>query len=120
VLVFVYNADSGRLNTLLDTAHKLLSPATYNCRLCQLSYDTFHENRLWQDFRQSLAEDVIFLHRDEFFSRYYHYDEKILQLPALFRDESGKLSELLSAATINRASDTCELIGLCRSVIDGS
>ena len=37
-LILVYNADSGFFNALADSAHKLLSPSTYDCRLCALTY----------------------------------------------------------------------------------
>ena len=32
-IVFVYNADSGLFNMVTDTAHKMLSPDTYECNL---------------------------------------------------------------------------------------
>ncbi len=37
-LVFVYNANSGLLNALLDMGHKVVSPRTYPCSLCALTY----------------------------------------------------------------------------------
>lgn len=30
-LIFVYNANSGMWNTMLDTIHKTVSPETYQC-----------------------------------------------------------------------------------------
>ena len=30
-LIFVYNAESGKLNTLFDIAHKVIKPETYKC-----------------------------------------------------------------------------------------
>ena len=32
-LIFVYNANSGKLSAALDIAHKIISPSTYQCRL---------------------------------------------------------------------------------------
>ena len=37
-LIFVYNADGGRLAGLKDLFHKILSPATYSCSLCAVPY----------------------------------------------------------------------------------
>ncbi len=37
-LLFVYNADSGLVAGLFDSAHKLLSPSTYQCQLCTLTH----------------------------------------------------------------------------------
>ena len=36
-LIFVYNAKSGMVNELLDFAHKIVSPSTYNCNLYAIS-----------------------------------------------------------------------------------
>jgi hypothetical protein len=37
-LLFVYNADAGLVTGLLDTLHKVLSPSTYSCSLCAITY----------------------------------------------------------------------------------
>lgn len=69
-LIFVYNADSGLLNTLLDIGHKVLKPETYACKLCSLTYGNFTENRKWKDFRENSANEMEFLHKDEFREKY--------------------------------------------------
>ena len=40
-LIFIYNAKSGLVNEFLDFAHKIVSPGTYNCNLCAISYGNF-------------------------------------------------------------------------------
>jgi hypothetical protein len=69
-LIFVYNADSGMLNTVKDIGHKLFSPQTYDCFLCSLTHGTFKENPAWKSFRESSPIEMDFLHRDEFERRY--------------------------------------------------
>ncbi len=69
-LLFVYNADSGLLNTAKDIGHKLFSPATYDCFLCSLTHGTFRENPQWKTFRQNSNSEMVFLHRDEFEKEY--------------------------------------------------
>lgn len=75
-LIFVYNANSGKLNALMDSAHKVVSPSTYQCRLCDLTFDVFKENELWIRFRESVATThpdlkLEFLHKDEFEKQYW-------------------------------------------------
>jgi len=75
-LIFVYNANSGKLNTWLDSAHKIVSPKTYQCRLCDLTYGIFKENEDWARFRESVISsnpDLLleFLHIDEFEKKYW-------------------------------------------------
>ena len=65
-LVFIYNANSGKLNALFDIGHKLISPNTYNCSLCALTHDVFKENTIWKEFRKESHFDMAFYHKDEF------------------------------------------------------
>ena len=72
-LIFVYNADSGTRNLIMDGAHKILSPSTYNCKLCDITFGKFTENRVWKKFRKQLEADnteLEFLHKDEFAKSY--------------------------------------------------
>ena len=69
-LIFIYNANSGKLNSLLDSAHKVLSPATYGCKLCAITFGVFTENTVWKKFREQSATELLFLHKDEFKKQY--------------------------------------------------
>lgn len=75
-LIFVYNANSGKINAWLDSAHKIVSPKTYQCRLCDLTYGIFKENEDWARFRESIIKtrpdlQLEFLHIDEFEKKYW-------------------------------------------------
>jgi len=65
-MIFVYNADSGKINAMLDIAHKWVSPSTYQCSLCSLTHDTLHEKSEWADFKESSSDTLEFYHKDEF------------------------------------------------------
>ena len=72
-LIFVYNADSGIRNVIIDGAHKILSPSTYACNLCDITFGNFTENGVWKKFRKQLAsreKELEFLHKDEFAKAY--------------------------------------------------
>ena len=81
VLVFVYNADSGLVSTLLDIGHKIVSPQTYSCNLCAITHSTFKMRDEWKQFVAQLNCPVEFLHRDELSERYGLRD---ISLPAIF------------------------------------
>ncbi|CAN0603176.1 unnamed protein product, partial [Ectocarpus sp. 12 AP-2014] len=53
-ILFIYNANSNTGSKMLDFAHKIINPATYNCNLCSLTYGSFTENKQWKGFRESL------------------------------------------------------------------
>lgn len=85
-LIFVYNADSGAINTLLDIGHKIISPSTYDCALCDLTHSVFRMRKPWSRFVASLDADCKFLHRDEYVSR---YGDPGLPFPAIFTVTAG-------------------------------
>ncbi|MDH5766734.1 MAG: hypothetical protein OEZ38_12025 [Gammaproteobacteria bacterium] len=80
-LIFVYNADSGFFNTATDIAHKIISPQTYSCNLCNLTHGYFKIRTSWVKFLQQLDVECEFLHRDELDK---HYNFQNHDLPAIY------------------------------------
>lgn len=106
-LLFIYNANSGKLNALFDAGHKLISPKTYNCSLCALTHDAFKENTVWKKFRSKSDLDMEFYHKDEF--------EKIfpnvkLIYPTVLKLEDRQFSTVLSPDVLKEISDVEMLI----------
>ena len=64
-LLFVYAVDGGIFNAVVDSVHKLLSPKTYACNLCALTYGWTSAHRQWTDLVRGLKLGSEFLHRDE-------------------------------------------------------
>ena len=90
-LIFVYNSDSGIVNTVKDIGQKLFSPQDYGCLLCSLTHGTFRENPEWKAFRQDSTIEMQFLHRDEFEQRY----DRPMEYPVILR-ENGSLDVAVS------------------------
>ena len=112
-LLFVYNADAGLLPGLKDLFHKLLSPATYPCSLCAVTYGAATVRPEWQRFIKALPLPVEFLHRDEFAHAYPAHGGA--RLPAAFAvAENGALTPFLSAAELD-ATDLNGLMELVRA-----
>ena len=105
-LVFVYNADAGFFDLLIDIAHKTFSPATYACNLRALAHGNFGMKKEWKAFLATLDAAPEFLHADKFARKYP--SEKI-ELPAIFKQEAGELILLASAEIINRSRSIGEL-----------
>lgn len=64
-LQFVYNAETGYFNKLTDFAHKIISPGTYACSLCALTYGKFTMKKEWAEYVQKLPVEVEFVYRNE-------------------------------------------------------
>lgn len=104
-LIFVYNADSGLFNLLTDTAHKLLSPETYSCNLCAITYGSFGMKKDWKEFLKSIDIPVEFLHRNKLKKK---YGISNINLPAILIKEENEPKLWINSESIN----------LCKSIDD--
>lgn len=105
-LVFVYNANAGLFSAITDTAHKILSPDTYECRLCYHTYGAFGMLRPWKEFLEQLGVPLAFYHRNEFHTAFRRPD---IDLPVILTEQEGALQVLVSAEEIDACADLEEL-----------
>lgn len=102
-LIFVYNADSGFANALMDIGHKVISPDTYQCNLCGLTFGVFSEQKKWKQFREESDTQMEFLHRDEFERKY----NQQFEYPIVFKQDQDleiaiSKTDLESIPTLDR------------------
>lgn len=95
-LLFVYNADGGAASALMDAVHKIVSPQTYACSLCFITYGAVSMRREWNDYVSRLPFAAEFLHRDEFHAAYPGLQ---VDLPAILLTVSGAAPKLLVPAS---------------------
>jgi hypothetical protein len=115
-LLFVYNADTGLFSVVTDYAHKILSPKTYPCNLCAITYGSMGMNKKWEEFIANLSIPVEFLHRDEFVK---HNDFKDTQLPAAFLKKGDTITMLITHDEINKCTTIEELMDLVMGKLGG-
>lgn len=109
-LLFVYNADADLFSSLTDAVHKIVSPGTYNCNLCKLTYGAVSMRTEWKKFIDSLPVSVVFMHRDDFRAQY----DGSSDLPAVFVKDKEGVQEFISAAEIDQTDTLEELIDLVK------
>ena len=105
-VIFVYNADKGLINTLTDSAYKILSPEVYKCNLYYLTYSALGMKREWKQFLGTFKVPIEFLHRDEFKEE---YDIDDVNLPAVFVKEGDNLELRVDADSINHCKSINDL-----------
>lgn len=102
-LIFVYNAPDGIVAAMIDAAHKLISPATYPCSLCAVTYGALAMRRDWKAYLKTLPHTMRFYHRDGFRRAFPGLD---IALPAVLIDEGhAQPRVLLDAATLDAQAD---------------
>lgn len=114
-LIFIYNADSGAINKLIDFTHKIISPSTYNCQLCSITYGSFAMKHQWKHFLEIIPHKKIFLYKNE--------AQKLgvvlpKELPSiLLKNNKKEIKELVSAADMIQFQSVNELILLLQKRI---
>lgn len=116
-LVFVYNAESGVFNTLTDIAHKLFSPETYQCNLCNLTHGYFKAHDQWVSFLNDLDAEIEFLHRDEYLKKYTSQESNDIAFPAIFVKNNEELKLWIDRSVINEMSSSDELMEMIRAAV---
>lgn len=113
-LIFVYNANSGKINALFDAGHKLFNASTYPCSLCALTYDAFNEKTAWKFFRKSTDTSMEFLHMDEFEAKYPNIK---VDYPTVLKQEDKHASIVLSSENLNTIKTVNELITIIKTIL---
>lgn len=116
-LIFIYNANSGIRNKVIDSAHKILRPSTYPCKLCDLTYGAFKENRSWREFRKESTFEMEFLHKDEFKRQYASKFGHKFDWPIVLSSSNEDFEVFISCDEMNGLASAKELIHLIHSRI---
>lgn len=105
-LLFVYNANSGLQNEVINSLHRFISPKTYSCNLCALTSGYFGMKKEWVHFTDALPFKKKFLHKDEFKKKY----GDVFQLPVIALEKNNELRILLSAGDFKKINSLAFLI----------
>ena len=114
-VIFVYNANSGVVNTILDSAHKIVSPSSYSCHLCALTHDMFSEKKTWKTFVSNSEFDMHFYHRDEFKNE---FGNQALEFPVILMKVDDGFHPLVSKEELESLESTEVLIEFLNSRLE--
>ncbi len=113
-LVFVYNANSGKRNAVIDSMHKVFSPTTYDCKLCDITFGVISENRTWKKFRKQSTDQMTFLHKDEFAKKYASKFGYKFEFPIVLIETHNGLEVLVSTQELNAMKTAHGLVRLLK------
>ena len=114
-LVFVYNANSGVFNALADLVHKTVSPSTYPCKLCDITYGVTGMRRAWASFIKQADFKSEFTYRDLLPTQYPQI--QVSELPAVFLLGDSTSQEVISAEEFITLEDIPSLMSHLESKI---
>jgi hypothetical protein len=108
-LIFVYNAKAGILAGAMDSIHKTLSPETYPCRLCAITYGAVAMKPAWRDWLKRQRFETEFRYRADFRKTYPGID---VALPAIFIERDNRPETLVAASDFEMSATVDDLIEL--------
>jgi predicted nuclease with TOPRIM domain len=113
-LILVYNADSGFFSLVKDGLHKIISPSTYQCSLCALTYGNVIMKKEWKEYIDQLELPSKFLHRDEFKRELESHPHNLnhIKYPAIFIRSEEKIFLLVTSEEINKLKSLEDLMNL--------
>lgn len=111
-ILFVYNADSDTFSQIKDLVTKVVAPKKYQCNLCAVTYGPLSIKNEWKEFLDTLPQEKVFMHRDEFHTTYP--DMADIPLPVILSEEDNKIDIVISADEINRQKNLVDLERLVR------
>lgn len=109
-LLFIYNANSGKASSFLDALHKAVSPKTYTCNLCCITFGIFKEDQTWKKFRETSDLQMEFLHLDEFRKAYASKFGYKFTFPIVLSVSQNELEIFISTEELNSLKNADELI----------
>ena len=92
---------------MIDTLHKYLSPKTYECNLCQITYD-LKMRKAWKNYIEESPHDFKFLHLEELSD--FGLEGYINELPICLEKLNGKYKVIINKNEMNAFQDEHELI----------
>ena len=105
-LYFVYNAKGDIFSVVGDFFHKSLSPKTYPCKLCDLSYGIFSKKKAWKKFLDSLDVDYEFVYKNKL----DRFNQEIKEFPIILIGNEDEVEVFLSRKEINNTENIESLI----------
>ena len=112
-LVFCYNAKKGIINGVIDLLHKTISPRTYECNLCAITY-TYKKKKIWKDFIENFHIKISFIYAKQLGKlnlEIYKND-----LPCCFLKKDDKYSIIINHKEINHFTNENELIAAIKKL----
>jgi hypothetical protein len=105
-LLFIYNAEDGLANALVDTGRRIFRPEAYPCALCMITYGPFGMKKDWKRFAGSIPYEVKFLHKNELPPILQHAN---LDFPSLVTVSNDSYRILINASSFSQLKDLASL-----------
>jgi hypothetical protein len=109
-LIFIYNASNTPLSVSLDFIHKIVSPSTYQCSLCKVTYGNVSMHSKWKKYIETSNYTFEFLYKNNYIK--YHKDLKVEEFPVAYIYDGNKYELFISKQEFDLHSNLDSLIDI--------
>jgi hypothetical protein len=107
--ILIYNAKGGKWNGTLDLIHKYISPETYKCNLCKVTFNIVMKKK-WKTFINNSIHSFTFLHKEDL--ELNSLEKFQNNLPIFIEKKNNKYDVLLSSVEMEKLQSEDDLISL--------
>ena len=107
-LIFIYNASDTFLSVSFDFIHKIISPSTYQCSLCKVTYGNVSMRKEWKRYINSCPFSIEFLYKNNYLK--YHKDLKAPEFPIAYKYDGNSYTVFISKEEFDLCNDLDDLI----------
>ena len=107
-IIFIYNASDNLSSVMFDFIHKIISPNTYQCSLCKITYGNFKKYDEWESYLQSIPYEIEFLYRNNY--KDYYKDIEVEEFPIALIQNEDSYQIILLKKDFDSCNDLKELI----------
>ena len=115
-IIFIYNAKSGLFNAFLDWSHKIISPKTYKCNLCSITYNNFGKEKKWKDFLKNINIQTHFYYIDHL--KELDFVIETNELPCIFIKKNKEYKLIINSDQMDTFNNVEELINRLKDFLN--
>ena len=109
-IIFIYNASDDFLSVKLDFLHKIISPKTYQCSLCKVTYGNFSMHSKWREYINSNPYEIQFLYKNSY--KNFYKELEVDEYPSAFIIKGNQYNKIISKVEFDSCKDLDALINL--------
>ena len=115
-LIFIYNASDDFISVSFDFIHKIVSPSTYQCSLCKVTYGNVSMHNEWREYIDRSPFEVQFLYKNNYLE--YHQDLKVNEFPIAYKYDGNSYQLFISKQEFDLCDDLDDLIEIMNKKIN--
>ena len=114
-LIFIYNASDDALSVSFDFIHKIVSPDTYQCSLCKVTYGNVSMHNEWKEYIEILPYEIDFLYKNNY--NQFHPNLFVDEFPIAYKYDGKSYQEFISKKEFDLCENLDDLIKIMNQKI---